>query len=65
MLMLVHVGFNLPIVKWIVDYITLVSFLVLINGTTSKFFNPIRGLRHVVNGGELKIDLVKIHDIFL
>jgi hypothetical protein len=43
-LMLLHVGFSLPIVKWIMEWLTSVSFPILINGSSSNFFNPTRAL---------------------
>jgi hypothetical protein len=45
-LMLIHVGFNLNFVNWVMNCVSLVSFAVLINGSTSEFFRIGRGLRH-------------------
>jgi hypothetical protein len=44
-LLLIHIGFSLPLVKWIMGCVTIVSFAILINGSTSNFFKPSRGLR--------------------
>jgi hypothetical protein len=41
-----HLGFVVPFIRWIMCCITTVSFLVLINGSTSPFFRYERGLRH-------------------
>jgi hypothetical protein len=44
-LLLIHLGFSLPLVKWIMGCVTSATFLVLINGSTSSFFKTSRGLR--------------------
>jgi hypothetical protein len=44
-LLLIYIGFNLPVVNWIMGCISTVSFAVLINGSASPFFRPTRGLR--------------------
>jgi hypothetical protein len=44
-LLLTHLGFNLPFINWVISYITTTSFVVLINGGTSPFFQEGRGLR--------------------
>jgi hypothetical protein len=44
-LLLTHIGFHVPFIKWIMACITSVSFAVLINGATSPFFKSERGLR--------------------
>jgi hypothetical protein len=44
-LILTHVGFNLSVVNWIMGCISSINFLILINGATSEFFKPTRGLR--------------------
>jgi hypothetical protein len=44
-LLLLHVGFDLPMVKWIMACVTSISCDVLINGVGSPFFHPGRGLR--------------------
>jgi hypothetical protein len=44
-LLLIHIGFSLPLVKWIMGCVTITSFAVLINGSTSNFFKSSRGLR--------------------
>jgi hypothetical protein len=43
-LLLTHIGFHVPFIKWIMACITSVSFAVLINGETSPFFKSERGL---------------------
>jgi hypothetical protein len=45
-LLLIHIGFLLPLVKWTVGCVTISSFVVLINGSKSNFFKSSRGLRH-------------------
>jgi hypothetical protein len=45
LILLHHVGFILPNVKWIMGSISSVYFVVLINGLTSYFFKPARGSR--------------------
>jgi hypothetical protein len=44
-LLLIHLGFSLPLVKWIMGCVSSTLFVVLINGSTSSFFKPSRGLR--------------------
>lgn len=44
-LLLTHLGFNLDFIRWVMSYITTVSFAVLINGAASSFFHMERGLR--------------------
>ena len=44
-LLLTHLGFNYPFIKWIFACITTTSFGVLINGAASPFFHVERGLR--------------------
>jgi len=44
-LLLLHIGFSYPVVKWIMGCVTSVSFVVLINGGAVDFFKPSRGLR--------------------
>ena len=44
-LLLIHIGFSLPIVKWIMTCVTFASFSILINGVASGFFRSSRGLR--------------------
>eukprot|EP00253_Pinus_taeda_P006109 PITA_06109 len=44
-MLLTHMGFSYPFVSWIMGCITNVSFVVLVNGATSSFFNSQRGLR--------------------
>jgi hypothetical protein len=43
-LLLTHLGFEVPFIKWIMACISSVSFVVLINGATSPFFISERGL---------------------
>ena len=38
-------GFSVPFITWVMSSITLVSFVVLINGVASTFFRSGRGLR--------------------
>jgi hypothetical protein len=45
-LILIHLGFSLHFVAWVIGCVSLVSFVVLINGTTSPLFKPERGIRH-------------------
>jgi hypothetical protein len=42
---LIHVGFNLSMVNWIIGCVTSMNFDILINGATSIFFKPSKGLR--------------------
>eukprot|EP00253_Pinus_taeda_P022843 PITA_22843 len=44
-MLLTHIGFSYPFVSWIMGCITNVSFVVLVNGGASSFFNSQRGLR--------------------
>jgi hypothetical protein len=44
-LILIHVGFNLFVVNWIMSCVSSVNFSLLINGVASNFFKPTRGLR--------------------
>jgi hypothetical protein len=44
-LLLTHLGFEVPFIKWIMACITSVSFAVLINGAASPFFTSEKGLR--------------------
>jgi hypothetical protein len=44
-LILIHLGFCHQFVVWVMNCITFASFVVLINGATSPFFRPGRGLR--------------------
>jgi hypothetical protein len=45
-LVLIHIGFFVHMVNWIMGCLYLVSIAILINGSTSGFFNPTRGLRY-------------------
>jgi hypothetical protein len=44
-LLLTHLGFQVPFIKWVMACISSVSFAVLINGAASPFFKSERGLR--------------------
>lgn len=44
-LLLTHLGFPYRYIKWIMSYITDVSYIVLINGAPTHFFLAERGLR--------------------
>ena len=44
-MLLIHLGFGIAFVRWIMSCITTVSFSVLINGAASPFFHAERGLR--------------------
>jgi hypothetical protein len=44
-LMLIHLGFKVPFINWVMISITSVSFVVLINGAVSTFFHVEWGLR--------------------
>jgi len=44
-MLLTHLGFSIGFIKWIMCYITNVSFSVLVNGAASPFFGSKRGLR--------------------
>lgn len=38
-------GFEVPFINWVMNFLTFVSFVVLINISTSSFFHDKRGLR--------------------
>jgi hypothetical protein len=42
--MLLHIGFNVPFINWVMSCINTMSFALLINVSASKFFRPKRGL---------------------
>jgi hypothetical protein len=44
-LLLTHLGFTVPFIRWIMCCITTVTFSVLINGSATDFFRSERGLR--------------------
>ena len=44
-MLLIHLGFGITFVRWIMSCVTTMSFSVLINGATSPFFHAERGLR--------------------
>ena len=44
-LILIHLGFSLHFVAWVMGCLSLVSFVVLINGLASPFLNPKRGIQ--------------------
>eukprot|EP00253_Pinus_taeda_P020413 PITA_20413 len=44
-LLLTHLGFKVDFISWIMDYITNISYAILINGVTTPFFKGQRGLR--------------------
>ena len=44
-MLLTHLGFEVPFIKWVMFFITSVSFSILINGSASFLFHPERGLR--------------------
>ena len=44
-LMLIQLGMELLTIEWIIGCITLASFLVVINGSPSSFFNASKGFR--------------------
>jgi hypothetical protein len=44
-LLLTHLGFEVPFIKWIMACLNLVSFALLINGAATPFFHSERGLR--------------------
>lgn len=44
-MLLIHLGFNVSFVIWVMECISTTSFAVLINGTASPFFKAERGLR--------------------
>jgi len=37
-LLLTHLGFDVPFINWVMNYLNSASFVVLINGSTSSFF---------------------------
>jgi hypothetical protein len=43
--MLIHLGFNLPFVNWVMNCVTMLSFAVLINGLVPDFFRTSHDLR--------------------
>ena len=44
-LFLSKMGFSGPFITWVMSSLSSISFVVLINGAASSFFNPGRGLR--------------------
>jgi hypothetical protein len=44
-LLLIHIGFTLPIVNQIKGCVTIANYVVLISGSATRFFKPSRGLR--------------------
>ena len=44
-LLLTHLGFHLDLIRWIMNCLTTVSFVVLLNGAISQFFHSEQGLR--------------------
>jgi hypothetical protein len=44
-LLLMHLGFEVPFIRWIMACISSVTFAVLINGTASPFLTSERGIR--------------------
>jgi hypothetical protein len=44
-LLLIHLGFEVHFITWIMSCLTSTSFAVLINGSVSPFFTPERGLK--------------------
>eukprot|EP00253_Pinus_taeda_P006660 PITA_06660 len=44
-MILIHIGFPLALINWIMAYITSPTFSILINGSASHFFHSERGLR--------------------
>jgi len=42
---MIHVGFNIFVVNWIMECVSSVIFSILINGSTFKFFKKYIGLR--------------------
>jgi hypothetical protein len=44
-LLLTHLGFAVPFINWVMNCLTIVSFVVLINGLVSPFFPSERDLR--------------------
>ena len=43
-MLLIHLGFGISFIRWIMNCITTVSFSVLINGVASPFFHAERDL---------------------
>jgi len=43
--LLLPIGFDISLVKWIMYYVSIISFVVLINGLGSPLFKSTRGLR--------------------
>jgi hypothetical protein len=43
-MLLIHVGFSLDMINWIITCVSYVSYAVLVNGSTTYFFVPSRGL---------------------
>jgi hypothetical protein len=43
-LLLLHIGSDLSLVKWIMAHVTSISLVLLINGGGFSFFNPSQGL---------------------
>jgi hypothetical protein len=43
-LLLTHLGFDVPFINWVMNCLSMASFAVLINGSTSPFFTSERGL---------------------
>jgi hypothetical protein len=44
-LVLIHIRFGLPTIKWIMVFVTTISFVVLINGYGSPFFKVGQGIQ--------------------
>jgi hypothetical protein len=44
-MMLIHLGFGVPFLDWVMSCVTTISFLILINEVASMFFSPSHGLR--------------------
>ena len=44
-LLLLYICLAFPLVRWIISSVTTTSFVILINGPTSQFFNPVGGLK--------------------
>jgi hypothetical protein len=45
MLMLIHIELTLQVVNWIMCFLTSVSFAILINESTSIYFNSLKGTK--------------------
>ena len=43
--MLIHLGFCVSFVNWVINCVSSITFSILINGVASGFFRPKRGLR--------------------